>query len=201
VSTVYVFAILRTSQKPISGAELHQATGAYTFYPSNHEGEVLTIDEMLWKSQRNLTSSTDVRLTLWPSTEDVEQSSAEPLLAKQVTLIATTEARTANALDGEKIIELAALQSHAVNEFHFAGFDVIDTTGLSGLTNVGYSQDDLKKLSGGTIGTTEYGLIARLEDAQRFALFASSTAREHAPFSPVSIFFRRHLAAAKKSTT
>lgn len=71
------------------------------------------------------------------------------------------------------------------------GFDVVDQwTGLSALTNVGYSADDCVKLKNMQLALNQFGLFTALEDAETFVCFASVIAPEHAPFIPVKVHVR-----------
>jgi hypothetical protein len=72
--------------------------------------------------------------------------------------------------------------------FFCTGFDVIDISGLSGVSSIGYSPQEAAEIRKMNIDINQYGLIQSLADANKFADFASDAAEEHAPFEPAQIW-------------
>ena len=78
------------------------------------------------------------------------------------------------------------LRSEFLKSFYEYGYDVVDLSGISALTNVGYKSEDLYLFE--NIKVNEYGLITLVNEAKKIAEIASRLAPEHAPFFPVVLW-------------
>lgn len=83
------------------------------------------------------------------------------------------------------LISINAIKS--LPSFDKLGFDVVDSTGLSALTNIGYNDSDLLLLNGENIKTNDYGLLADKESANEYSTLSKNHSPEHSPFYVLSI--------------
>lgn len=68
------------------------------------------------------------------------------------------------------------------------GFDVADASGISGLTNCGYTPEDKGQLQSKWVGRlNDFGLLNTYEDALEFRDVSDKRVEEHAPFWIYSI--------------
>ena len=186
MSAEYILAILETDCRPVTGKQLHDRNSDYRFYPAKHSGEILTIDAMLWDESKRHTIKRKPLLSMWPSTQIVSECLNRSVVARNWVLIAVTQSNVAQTIDPDTSMTLSPLPELSKNFFE-VGYDVVDISGLSALANIGYTTQDILQLALNPLRVTAHGLIADLQDAKKFAEFASNAAAEHAPFSPVRV--------------
>ena len=171
------------------GAALHSHGNGYTFYPLPNNGPVWTLDDQLWRATTDRSGNSAAAFAL-EMQEAVDASG----------LIASDQQWLAGVIDashfwpvgsqGELALpEFSEWQAHAeIKAANSLGFDVLDPTGLSALTNVGFTPDDIESIAKLSLAGNENGLLIDARSAERFAKFASSAAPEHAPFVGVEVF-------------
>ena len=188
----YVWAIIEISGIPPTGKKLHQYPGEYTYYPFSHTGTILTVNYALWDLSERVGLTSAPIITFWPTPNVISQLVAGELNPDVWYLIVFSDTSSARTIDPSDVISLSRLPLPPVTEFsdNFSsvGFDVIDMSGLSALTNVGYTANDLTTLSETDFGINKFGLIESSNDSLIFAEFASLAAPEHAPFFPVEVW-------------
>ena len=186
MSDQYILAILEADCSPPMGSHLHHGSDEYFFYPFEHDSVILTIDAIFWDESRSHASKRKSVINMWPNKTLVSECLSYVANVNNWTLFAITHASVGQTIDPNRCISLTPLPELSPGFFD-AGYDVVDICGLSALTNVGYTDHDIALLKRYSMKITVHGLIAELQDAQEFAKFASNTAPEHAPFSPVKI--------------
>lgn len=186
----YILAIVEADCSPPTGSQLHDGRSEYFFYPPKHDGDILTIDAMLWGEPKSHASERKPVVSMWPDAQFVSECLARLATANNWTLFATTQSSVGQTIDPDTSMVLTPLPQLS-QSFFDAGYDVVDISGLSALTNVGYTSHDASLLPQHPMKITAHGLIAELRDAQEFAEFASKVAPEHAPFSPVKVLANR----------
>jgi hypothetical protein len=79
-------------------------------------------------------------------------------------------------------------------DFHFLGYDVADGGYISGLSNCGYTEDEIREL--GPVWKdrlNEFGLIGDLDHALEFKEMTEERVAEHAPFYVFGLYSERDL--------
>ena len=177
-----------------SGSVLHGSGKAHKFAPLATEGPIYTADTDLWAAVRGVIDERSESFCPQPSTIAGALKRAER--ENYYFLIALTQLREFE-LPGPSGNVHFPLQpwSQLTEEFSHikltdAGFDVVDEWGLSGLSNIGYDEENLAALESMQLQVNQFGLFEAQEDAEKFASFASTVAVEHAPFMPVRILVR-----------
>lgn len=189
MSVEYILAILETDCSPATGRQLHGRNSDYRFYPAKHDGDILTIDAMLWRESKRHTIERKPVLSMWPNAQIVSECLSRLAVANWV-LIAVTQSNVAQTIDPDTSMALIPLPKLSKSFFE-VGYDVVDISGLSALANIGYTTQDILQLAFNPLRVTAHGLIADPQDAKIFAEFASNAAAEHAPFSPVKVLAQR----------
>jgi hypothetical protein len=184
----YLLVLLIPQGSPPLGSKLHGSKGDYTFYPLPNDGPVWTLDVQIWKA----CSPGGVELIERFAPEvDEAISSLENLEKGTTVLTGVVEQESFHSVGGEQAVALPKFEEWLsrvrVVETKTLGFDVLDATGLSALTNVGLLPSELKALGDYNLAATEFGLLFDAASARRFAEFANIAAVEHAPFIAVRV--------------
>ncbi|MFZ3185830.1 MAG: hypothetical protein WA173_17010 [Pseudomonas sp.] len=196
MSFEYVLETLRVCGHPPTDIKFRISQKKYKYYPFLHQGSIITADVDLWDfpSVSDLTDGNANKL-YWPSASEIADFFAEQRGQDAWFLIAFSDQPLARTIDPSKTAALSKIQPPLSDifskRFSSAGFDVIDASGLSALTNVGYTENDLVTLAGVTIDINQYGLISTPGDSYKFSEFASLAAPEHAPFFPIEVWVFR----------
>ncbi len=180
----FLLATLLTNALPPLGTALHKQKGDVFYAPISHEGVIYTIDDEIWKAQ-GLRNTDDLKY-LFPPAYAYSENPASAMANKSIALAALAEFSLFHPFGSESPVELQKL-SKKTTLFSEKGFDVIDASGLSALTNIGYSKSEFDEIERLNIKTNENGLIENASDAYKFAAMASDICIEHAPFFPVRI--------------
>lgn len=191
---VYVWGILRIAGTPPDYDKLGRLQeGVYTYYPFPHHGVTFTVDTSLWDLQTS--SSHTVQIAYWPSADELVKLMNNKDDQGVWWLLIFSNNPTASTIDPNNSVSLSKIPSQMDDrfrtDFQFIGFDVIDMSGISALTNIGYTADNIAKLAATTVVINSYGLISSSNDSLIFAEFASEAAPEHAPFFPVEVWGER----------
>jgi hypothetical protein len=194
----YVWGFLQTQGHPPTDAKLHTRID-YKLYPFSHHGSIITYDLATWDLPQS-ESRTDGTLKFkdWPSTDEIIHFVTIQPDSETWFLIALSDQPMASTIDPTASVPLSKIpafsQDSFLPKFSVLGFDVIDKSGLSSLTNVGYTAQELSALADIIIHINEYGLIKTASDSYKFAQFASHAAAEHAPFFPIEVRAYHHQA-------
>lgn len=200
----FVWGTVEIKGTPPTGTRLHIGRDGYTFYPFSHDGPILTIDAAVW----NVPGSKEpgnLRIVHWPNAANIADTFATAGSFDDWHLIAVSDSPVAHTIDPNDLVNLCTLPplstEGGTQNFYEAGFDVIDLSGLSALTDVGYTADDIAELRPDSFAVNENGLISSIGESRRFAEVASRLVLEHAPFFPVKILVRRRVTGSgmKKS--
>ena len=190
----YIWAVIELNGTPPTGRKLHQHQSDYKFYPFAHAEGILTIDFSLWEFTKGEDESSNVAIIHFPEADTISMFLDEDVAPTKWRLVAFSDSAVASTIDPENSMPLSKISPTAIKQFTanftMIGFDVIDLSGLSALTNVGFTASDLTSLSGTEIVINQYGLIATANDGRKYGEFASLAAVEHAPFFPVEIWTR-----------
>ena len=196
----YVWAVIGLNGTPPSGKKLHLQQNDYKYYPFEHTEEILTIDYSLWGFAKEEDESSRVAVTHFPDPSTISQFIDKDISLAMWRLVAFCDSPVARTIDPANSMPLSKIPSAAANQlsarFIAIGFDVIDLSGLSALTNVGFTTSDMSSFSGINIDINQYGLIATANGGQKYADFASLAAAEHAPFFPVEIWMANRVEPA-----
>lgn len=145
---------------------------------------ILTVDAAVWKSANGEGEPTVTRTC--PDVEWIEY-----VLAKDVTValaMCDEESRfrgLSNARDETPVrYEISPLS------FFYAGFDVIDASGISGLVNLRLTADERKSIELTGADYSPNGLLADYKKAKEVAAALDKFANEHAPFFAVQVWIR-----------
>lgn len=193
----YVWGLLYISGSPPTTEKLHQRVDCQ-FYPFDHSGAVLTIDHDVWDIPK-LDDKPYIRskISYWPSATEIDNFINGEDEKDHWRLIALSDQDSAPTIDPENFVKLEEVSLSSMDSFFSgfseAGFDVIDTSGLSALTNIGYSKIDLIQIEKQHLAINSYGLIKKLGDSYKFAECVSDIAQEHTPFFPVKIWVKKPL--------
>ena len=180
----YLLTLLIPQGAPPLGSRLHDCKGDYTFYPLPNDGAVWTLDMQIWKA----CSSKDEIKVAERFTPEIDEAVAAlgNLESGAIVLAGIVEQELFHSVGSEQPIALPKFDEFLLRtgaaDSKTLGFDVLDATGLSALTNVGLLPADLKSLSTCRLKTTEFGLLGDVASARCFAEFANTAAVEHAPF-------------------
>jgi hypothetical protein len=192
----YIWATIKTEKNLPLGLDFKTRNlkyEDYIFYPFNFEKEISTIDLSVWNiNQKNI--ALDLKeISFWPDLIKIHNfftESKEIEISNNKFFLVLSNKSHAQTIDPAcevplfNINEIAELQ----DKFSFLGYDVIDTSGLSAVVNIGYSKDELLKIKNEKIEINNFGIISSLIDAAKFAQMADLFAGEHAPFSPVEVW-------------
>lgn len=196
MSFEYVWGVLQTRGQPPRNEQFHLPQRAYKYYPFSHQGSIVTVDFGLWDLSA-LGAHHDVtpNVVHWPNSNEITDFVAKQRDPDTWLLMIFSDQPLAKTIDPNATVPLSKIPSSLNDVFstNFAavGFDVIDISGLSALTNVGYTTDDLSTLADMAIEINQHGLISTANDSFRFAKYASGVVPEHAPFSPVEVWVSR----------
>lgn len=192
----YVWALIEVNGTPPTSNKLHQHQSSYKFYPFSHTGEIVTTDYSMWDLVEKSGSSLPGVVAHFPEPDVISQFIDGEISLTNWRLVVFSDSSEARTIDPSNPIVLSKiperLKKRVLTEFISLGFDVIDLAGLSAITNVGYTANDLSLLSGIAIVINKYGLIATASDSQKYGEFASIAAPEHAPFFPVEVWAARN---------
>lgn len=192
----YVWEVLQIRGQPPQDEKFRLPQGAYKYYPFSHHGSIFTADLDLWDLSPLGTSSDGTSNVMhWPNSNEIMDFVAQQCDPDTWLLMVFSDQPLARTIDPGATVELSKFPSSLncvfPTGFLKVGFDVIDISGLSALTNVGYTADDLSKLAAMAIEINQHGLISTSNGSYRFAEFASLAAPEHAPFFPVEVWVLR----------
>ncbi len=176
----YVFVVMAVVGDPPSGNEIGIVSGDYTFAPFGGS-RIYTLDDEVWCATGQCAEpfffpkATDYNEMFWNS-----RGSQSTVL---VGLVDVGELYVPGR--GITILE----QLDLGNEFKSfdLGYDVVDSFGLSAITNVGYSKDDMSDIMELGCSVNQYGLIGKRECSDVFVEFVNETTTEHAPFYSVEV--------------
>jgi hypothetical protein len=190
----FVLAAFCSNGEPPQGRVLKSASKVHQFAPLAGEGSVFTVDPDVWQH-----ASGDVdeqARCFYPEHETVVRIVNEAAGEDLFCVVALTSFGHFIP-PGSKDVRLPLASWSSLfggligQEFVNVGFDVVDQwTGISALTSLGYSAQDLTALRGLGLNSNEFGLLRSAEDADVLANFAASVAQEHAPFIPVTSVVR-----------
>ncbi|MFT3820165.1 MAG: hypothetical protein QM750_21555 [Rubrivivax sp.] len=190
----FVLAAFCSGGEPPQGRVLKSAGKAHQFAPLAGDGSVFTVDPDVW--QHSSGGIDEQARCFCPGREDVAQIVNEAAREDLYCVVALTSLGHFTP-PGSKDVRLPLVSWSSLlggmtgQEFVDLGFDVVDQwTGISALTSLGYSAQDLTALRGLGLNSNEFGLLRSAEDAGVFASFAASAAQEHAPFIPVTSVVR-----------
>jgi hypothetical protein len=187
----YVLIAFSTAASPPDSGTLKSGKD-FTFAPLAAAGPIYTIDVDLWEQKKGAPEVP--AQTFCPGPKDV-LSAWERSKNENCTFLMGLTQSNHFVPPGSPDVKLPLNRASDLLEnsemLVDLGFDVIDQlTGISGLTNIGYSPDDLKGLEEAEIGINSYNLLLDADAAQKFSVFASRAAQEHAPFIPVRVVGR-----------
>ncbi len=187
----YVWGVVRILGSPPTAERLHVLQNGYRFHPFHHTGAVLTVDPMTWDALLNVGS----QLTEWPMPDAIASAIADAGSQPAWTMFALSEIDKARTIDPKTYAPLSKIPATSIDAFSrgvsSVGYDTIDVAGLSALSNIGYSPQNVTAIAERGIDLNDYGLFASAQDAREFAEFASLAAREHAPFFPIEVWSNR----------
>lgn len=177
----YVWGIIESCVESPNARQFTELKSEYKFYPLQHEGAIFTADSTFWRNE------TIAKVNYWPSTNEIAHILLSHKLENHL-LVILSDNNSASTIDPNTLVKLSKIPVDVKKSFEFvdAGFDVIDISGLSALTNIGYASADLSTLDN-NLKVTQYGLIASISEARKFANFASNVAPEHSPFFTVKV--------------
>lgn len=191
----YVWAILKLHGDPPQGSGINNIESEYKYYPFDHQGLIVTIDRRLWRGQVTERCKAEKSVvSYWPGSAEISSAIEGDCSCGDWLLMALSCESHAQTIDPQAPVELSMIPPHLKGPFSSgfwkAGFDVVDASGLSALTDVGYSSNDLLEIADMEININKYGLISEAADGWGFAKFASHAASEHSPFFPVEIWVK-----------
>lgn len=191
----YVWALIEVNGAPPTSNKLHQHQSGYKFYPFSHTEDIVTIDYSVWDLVDKNGDPLPEVITRFPEPGVISQFIDGKTSSINWRLVVCSDSSEARTIDPSNPIALSKIPDRSKNrfltEFISLGFDVIDLAGLSAITNVGYTTNDLSLLSRIAIVINTHGLIATAFDSQKYGEFASIAAPEHAPFFPVEVWCQR----------
>lgn len=199
MSDGYVWAVLESHRPGILGSLLHEEkTIGYVYYPVSHEDCVLTIDATLWRYAQPHTEFSGAAIYYWPDLNQIAEILDKGRSANSWVLLAISDHSTAMTIDPDIVIPLEPTPP-LPTYFQEVGYDVADVSGLSALTNIGYTHQDLAQFQSLSVKPTIFGLIEDRVAAENFAQLASRAASEHAPFFPVRIIANKSVDLVARS--
>ena len=161
------------------------------FYPFDHKGHIFTIDSSLWVSE------IENEEIFYPDMERIQaellaQQNTENRMVKMIACYSKPVVKTIDANNDMTICSLSAdMNKLLCSNYTNIGFDIVDVTGISGLTNIGYNSQESKNIISLSLSINEWGLIDNKENAGLFASLVSNIASEHAPFLPMSVWLKK----------
>lgn len=188
----YIFIAFATRQSPPIGSTMKTARNNYFFASLCHDDLIYTADYEVWSGNTNENGKKLEQYSFCPSGEAIISALKQSENNCHVILALTELSRIDPPGSQDVYLELETIQSFA-NQINAArlieiGFDVVDQwTGLSVLTNVGYSKGEVVDLPKLDIKTNQFGLLASIDDAIKFVAFASNAVPEHLPLIAVKI--------------
>lgn len=177
---LYVFAVMSVVGEPPNSDKMEVVRGDYVFVPFGGS-QIFTIDEDVWKA-----TGQHPELIFFPSGSEYNAVFHKSLESDVVVLVGLANESTLD-VPGRGLTDLELLQVSDEYRAVDAGYDVVDSFGLSAVTNVGYSKGEVDAVAGLGISVNKYGLINSENDGIRFAEFADNYVEEHAPFYPMRI--------------
>jgi hypothetical protein len=176
----YVFAVISAVGDPPNGNKMGVVRGDYVFMPFGGS-QIFTIDEDIWKA-----AGGNTELVFFPDNSECNAIFQKALESDAVVLVGLVGECKLD-VPGRGFTDLEFLQIGDKYRAVDAGYDVTDSFGLSAISNVGYSKDDIATITDLGISVNKYGLIHSENDSIRFAEFADRHVEEHAPFYPIKI--------------
>lgn len=166
----------------------------YQFSPLTDDGLIYTADIDLWSKRHDVID--EPMETFCPPYSAITQAMLIADRDDCYFVMALTHLAEFDTLGSPDVYlrlvsELQILEEFSTMQLSEVGFDIIDKwTGISALADIGYSLDDYARLKDMQLAVNQFGLFEIMEDAEKFACFASMAAPEHAPFIPVKVHVR-----------
>ena len=170
---------------------LKNVSGDYKFSPLASEGFVYTIDTALWSSYIGDDSS-----TFCPDCSTITQAmklaeNDNCFFIAGLTHLAEFDPPGSPDVHIPLMNWTQFLEESDNMQLTEVGFDVVDQwTGISALSNIGYTTDDLLLLENEQLQVNQFGLFDTEGEATEYANFATVIAPEHAPFVPLKVLVR-----------
>lgn len=180
MNKLYLFLVMSVIGDAPSRDVMTKDSGEYIFMPLGGD-RVFTVDESVWNAV-----GSKAEQVLIPSTGQgniILQDKIRQGMTVFFGLVPEHEIE----IPGRGMTELELYESPSNYRVIDAGYDVIDSFGVSAISNIGYTQDEVETLKGLEIAINQYGLISSHDAGVRFAEFADQYAEEHAGFFPVYI--------------
>ena len=148
-------------------------------------GRPLSVDRSVWPSCPEPDGQRSPDALPWVSVDEVRQR-ARQLHGVTIVIGLVVEISDDEALAARQGIESAVLVEPG---WRLLGFDVADETGISGLSNCGYQEDEADALRDAWAPRlNEHGLFDEAADALAFRAVSDARVREHAPFAVYAIW-------------
>lgn len=176
----YVFVVLSISGSPPSADELRKEQADYVFAPLGGN-KIYTIDEEIWKVIGH-----HIESSYFPSEEEYNAILQKSLESHTTVLVGLVEHDQLD-MPGRGETNLTLFSPGERYKAIDIGYDVIDSFGLSAISNVGYSIFEAQNIENLNISLTKFGLIDNKNDSDRFSVYADKYLEEHAPFSSIKI--------------
>ncbi len=173
-SDLYIFAILLIKEKILKINKANK-NSKFVFMPFKSDNQI-TIDEDIWKSFHNETA-----ILYYPNKQEYDLFLSKVLNGKYKIIIALID-KSNIYIPGRgvvKLIEFKVPKGYRIIEF---GYDIVDLFGLSAITNIGYTQEEMASILTLNLSTTKYGLLINKKDAEKFIEYADKHILEHTPF-------------------
>lgn len=188
----YIWAIIKTQKKLPKGSTFqvkNLVNTNYFFYPFQHKENIFTVDLSVWNSNQSDAIKTLDDINFWPDTVKIKNLVKEETSKDQLFLVLSNKAyaQTIDPNYDAPLVDISVIVEFQ-KDFSFLGYDVIDISGLSALTNIGYSRSEYLEINDADIEINGSGIISTLKYAVKFAAMANLFVSEHAPFSPVEVW-------------
>lgn len=191
----YVWGLLETQRAPPTSDMFLMHENDYKFYPFLYDGNVFTFDALVWNKTALLEKGVEsCQNIIWPDQEKIENVIPQRKGAGHY-IIAMSDKRFSLTIAKGEYAEIhtipPSLKEDFLINFLNIGYDVVDVSGISALTDVGYALDSVSLFE--KFRVNQYGIIAEIGEAMEVANLASSLCPEHAPFFPVNLWGERNL--------
>lgn len=188
----YIWGLLESEEGSAPTSEMFSTSeNGCKFYPFAHKGRIFTFDKRIWNDKdAHNKAIKGTRTNIWPDIKTIEEIILDASQNFSFRMIAFSDTKLSPTIEKGKTVEIHELTPHLRKDFLESfvdfGYDIVDVSGLSALTDVGYNSEELQLFS--DVQINKYGLVAHVEEAAKLSNIASKVAPEHAYFFPVNLW-------------
>ena len=176
----YIFAAMSVANRPPKGERPTSPGSNYVFAPLGGDS-IYTLDADIWRA-----AGEHPETKFFPDSGEYGTILQKTLDQGNILLLGLTDKHELD-IPGRGRTTLEKFTTHSTQKEIDAGYDVMDSFGLSAASNIGYTKPEAIAISSLNIKINKYGLIENEPAAIKFMQLAENYAKEHVPFYAINI--------------